>query len=424
MRFLPDISAALLVALVITAVIADDKPDTKPVRPEGIAPAPTAKLSPKTIIPPADPAGYFLAPKVFRAAAASVLPSVVSIETYGGVQVGGGPAPKQPAKTDRPGQRPPKTGMQGIARPGEGPTTGLIISEDGHIITSTFNFIRKPAVITVVLHDGSQHVAKLLGQDETRKLCLLKIEPPKGKKLPLPKYVSSGELKVGQWSISLGVGYGDAEPALSAGIISAKNRISGRAIQTDANISPANYGGPLIDLEGRVIGICVPLSPQGGTTAAGVEWYDSGIGFAVPLHGLDRLIQQMKDGKTIYLGRMGVQPGPQPPKDGKGVVAAQVMPKSAADRAGMKANDIITHIDGTEIVDGLHLRAVLGKYIAGDVAKVTVMRGDQKLEIEITLESGNPDVDNPTLPPPAKIEPAKPDEKKPEEKKPDAPKTP
>ena len=366
------------------------------------------------VIPAPDPMGYFLAPKVFRAAAARVLPSVVMIETYGGVQTTGGPAPKAPPKNDRPGQRTPNAGMQGIARPGEGPTTGLIISEEGHIITSTFNFIRKPAIITVVLRDGSQHVAKLLGQDETRKICLLKIEKPKDGKLLVPAIVSAGEMKVGQWSISLGVGYGDADPALSAGIISAKNRISGRAIQTDANTSPANYGGPLIDIEGRVIGICVPLSPQGGTTGAGVEWYDSGIGFAVPLHGLDRVIEQMKQGKMIYPGKMGVMPGQAPPKDGKGVVADKVMPKSAAEKAGMKNGDIVTHIDGAEVQDGLHMRSVLGKYIAGDVIKVTVKRGEEAIDLTITLESGNPDVDNPTLPPtPApKVEPPKPEEKK------------
>jgi len=347
--------------------------------------APVAKPQ-AVVVPQADPIGYFLAPKVFRAASERVLPSVVSIETYGGVQLTGGPAPKAPPKSDRPGKRPPQQGMQGIARPGEGPTTGMIISEEGHIITSTFNFIRKPAIITVVLRDGSQHVAKLLGQDETRKICLLKIEPPKDQKLVVPAFVSPSEMKVGMWSISLGVGYGDADAALSAGIISAKNRMGGKAIQTDANISPANYGGPLIDIEGRVIGICVPLSPQGGTTAAGVEWYDSGIGFAIPMGGIERVIEQMKEGKKIEPGRMGVMPAPQPPKDGKGVTSQQVMKGSAAEKAGMKNGDIVTHIDGIEIADALQLRSVLGKYIAGDVIKVKIKRGEEVLDLEITLE--------------------------------------
>ncbi len=379
--------AMMVLGLTLSApVMAQDAPDAEP---PADAAKPQAAVT-EMVIPKADPVGYFLAPKIFRAATARVLPSVVTIETYGGVQLSGGPAPKQAPASDRPGTRRPNAGMQGIARPGEGPTTGLIISEEGHIITSTFNFIRRPAVITVVLRDGSQHVAKLLGQDETRKICLLKIEVPKDVKLPVPQFVSADEMKVGQWSISLGVGYGDAEPAMSSGIISGKNRISGKAIQTDANISPANYGGPLIDIEGRVIGICVPLSPQGGTTAAGVEWYDSGIGFAIPMQGAERIIELMKQGKTIQPGRMGVQPAAQPPKDGQGIVVQQVMPQSAAAKAGMKNADIITHIDGVEIIDGLHLRSVLGRLIAGDKVKVTVKRGEEIVELEVDLDGAEP----------------------------------
>ena len=168
-----------------------------------------------------DPAGYLLAPRAFRAAAARVMPSLVTIETFGGVSGGSN-----------------KGKMSGISRPGDGPTTGVIVSPDGLIVTSTFNFIRKPPVITVTLHDGSQHVAELLGRDETRKLCLLKIAGAKD--LPVPQFVPRSDVKVGQWAISLGVGYGDEEPALSAGIVSATNRIFGKAIQTDANTSPVH----------------------------------------------------------------------------------------------------------------------------------------------------------------------------------------
>ena len=405
-RAFTTITAALAAACAFMPLHADEPKPAVPV------PAPAAK--PTTAAPPAsapaidnsrkpiprpDPAGYWLAPRAFRAAADKVMPSLVTIETFGGVRVAGGPAPKGPPNPNRPGQpRPPQRGMA-IGQPGEGPTTGLIVGSDGYIITSTFNFIRKPDIITVVLRDGSQHVAKLLGRDETRKICLLKIEPTAGTQLPVPAFADARNFTVGQYAISLGVGYGDSDPALSAGIISAKNRISGKAVQTDANISPANYGGPLIDIEGKVIGICVPLSPQGGGDAAGVEWYDSGIGFAIPLSGLDKLIDQMKQGKNVYPGRMGVQPGPT--QGGKpGVVVTLVQPKTAAEKAGVKVGDIITAIDGEKIQDGLHLRTVMGKYLAGETIKVTIDRAGKTEEISITLDSGNPDVDNPLLPPP------------------------
>ena len=189
--------------------------------------------------------------------------------------------------------------IAGTSKPGIGPTTGLIVSEDGHILTSTFNFRHQPRIITVILRSGQKHVAKLLGRDDTRRICVLKIDTDE--KLPLVQQVPVEQLRVGQWAISVGVGYGDFEPAVSAGIISARNRHHGRAVQTDANISPANYGGPLVAIDGRVIGICVALHPDGEGDAAGVEWYDSGIGFAIPLNGLDESLTKLKAGEDIRL---------------------------------------------------------------------------------------------------------------------------
>ena len=83
------------------------------------------------------------------------------------------------------------------------------------------------------------------------------------------------------------VGQVDQMPSVSVGIISALDRIWGKAIQTDAKVSPTNYGGPLIDLYGRVQGVLVPASPQAEGETAGFEWYDSGIGFAIPLEDIN-----------------------------------------------------------------------------------------------------------------------------------------
>jgi serine protease Do len=324
--------------------------------------------------------GYLLSPKAFRAAVAKVRPSLVTIESFGGVAISPG------AKVGK------RTQSSGISKPGEGPTTGLIVSADGHIITSTFNFLRNPPIITVTLSDGSQYVAKMLGRDETRKLCMLKIEVDHA--LPTPELVSREELRVGQWAISLGVGYGDSEPAISAGIISATHRISQRAVQTDANISPANYGGPLIDITGRVIGICSPLSPsqnapkrpgkpKGGVNKlAGVEWYDSGIGFAVPLAGAERMIEKLKKGETVVSGTVGVIL--KPTKDG-GAIITGIAPNSPAATAKLEKNDIIIAADGEKIHDILHLRAVVGRFAAGEEMSLTIKRGDKDLEVKVTL---------------------------------------
>jgi len=219
--------------------------------------------------------GNLLTARAFHEATEKILPSLVTIETYGGATIG--------ARNGRIAQ---------LSQAGVGPTTGLVISDDGFIITSTYNFRDNPPIITVTLRDGTKHVAKLLGRDAPRQLCLLKIDA-KGK-LRVPIIVPLDELRVGQWAISVGNGYGDFEPAISAGILSALKRDRSREVQTDANISPANYGGPLLAIDGRVIGICVPLNPKAKGGVASVEWYDSGVGFAIPLSQLDESIEKMK----------------------------------------------------------------------------------------------------------------------------------
>ena len=306
--------------------------------------------------------GTFLAPKAFRAAADKVLPSLVTIEGFGGLAAGSGIG-------------------KGIHAPGEGPTTGVVISSDGFVITSTYNFLRKPPVITVRFADGQRKVAKLLGRDETRKLCVLKVEGVSN--LAVPQFAPRDEAFVGQWVVALGIGFGDDEPALTAGIISATSRISAKALQTDANLSPANYGGPLIDLDGRIVGICVPLSPGGKQEGAGSEWYDSGIGFAVPISGNEKILDAMKEGKTLAYPFLGVETKADgmPPI---GAIVQKVLPDSPAAKASVQPGDDIVSVAGTRIIDPGHLAIVIGRYVAGDQVEVVVLRGEE--EVTVTAE--------------------------------------
>ncbi|MCE9526466.1 MAG: PDZ domain-containing protein [Planctomycetales bacterium] len=349
---------------------------------------------------PADPAaekktllrGTLLAPKAFRAAAKKIQSSLVTIEGFGGLAAGSGQT-------------------KGIHAPGEGPTTGLVISSDGYIVTSTFNFIRKPPIIAVRLPSGERKIARLLGRDETRRICLLKVDGVNG--LAVPEMAPREELAVGQWAVALGIGYGDAEPALTAGIISATSRIGAKAVQTDANLSPANYGGPLIDLDGRVIGICVPLSPGGQQEGAGSEWYDSGIGFAVPLTGLDKVIAAMKEGKTLQKGFLGVQSQPTgTPPTGASIVS--VVPDSPAAKAGLVKDDKLLKLDDTEIIDVTHLSSVIARYVAGDKVELTYQRGEEKKTVTIELAVAPPPA--PPVKPMPPMDPAKKPEEKPGEK--------
>ncbi len=308
--------------------------------------------------------GNRLAPKAFQAAVAKARPWIVKIETYGGVSPTGAAA-KSLGWT-----------------PGNGPSTGIIVGEDGWVLTSTFHFLTRPQTITVSTSDGTRRVARLVGKDETRQLALLKMDGVKD--LPTPTWHPRNELQVGQWAIAAGFGYGGNDPSLTAGIISALSRISTKAIQTDANLSPANYGGPLLDIEGNLIGICSALHPQATQAGAGAQWYDSGIGFAVPEDSLKRVLDRLKEGKNIESGAMGVQVTPEgdPPL---GAHVRTVVPDSAAAKAGIKVGDEIAEVEGLTILDANHLTVVMGAYAAGDKVSILVVRGEEEIPLTIEL---------------------------------------
>jgi serine protease Do len=306
-----------------------------------------------------------LTSKAFRSAAKKIEPAMVTIESYGGVG----------AKSGRIG---------GIRNQGEGNTTGIMISPDGYILTSTFNFIQSPPVITVITSDGVKRYADLLGRDDTRKICLLKVKDVTD--MPVPEMVDEAEVAVGQWAVSLGVGYGDTSPAMSMGIVSAKNRIGGRAIQTDANISPANYGGPLIDIKGRMIGICVPMNPQSQAVGAGVEWYDSGIGFAVPIANAKKLINRLKSGERILPAFLGIESTSNP--EGKGLFIVRVVQKTAAEEAGLLREDVLLEVAGEEVNDLLRLRQILNKFESGQTIELKFRRSESEKVEKVELKLG------------------------------------
>lgn len=322
-----------------------------------------------------------LTSKAFRAATEKIRPSLVTIEAYGGVASVQG-----------------KIG--GIRKQGEGNTTGIVVSPDGYVVTSTFNFIQKPPVITVITSDGVRRTATLMGQDNIRKICVLKIDNVTG--LQVPEIVDEKEVTVGQWAVSVGVGYGDTSPAVSSGIVSAKNRIGGKAIQTDANISPANYGGPLVDIKGRMMGICVPMDPQSQAVGAGVQWYDSGIGFAIPITPDSPVIERLKEeGIVVTPPFLGIKP--MKVDDREGLWIEIVVPDSPADKAGIRREDFLLEINGEKISDVLNLRQTLNRYEAGEEIEVKIwFEENEKTETRklVLTTPPKPKDGPPTLEPP------------------------
>ena len=292
-----------------------------------------------------------------RAAVQAVAPSVVQIETVGGLE------------------------QIGRSLVGTGPTTGLIVAADGLIVSSAFNFVQQPTSILITLPDNERKAATIVARDHSRMLVLLKVHTER--QLPVPRAVPRDDFSVGQWAIALGRTFDAEQPNVSVGILSATNRIWGKAIQTDAKISPSNYGGPLVDLKGRVMGVLVPLSPQGQNEMAGAEWYDSGIGFAVPLDDINRRLPQWREGKDLYAGLIGINLKGNDIYSDPAIVAAVGF--SPASRAGIKPGDEIVAIEGQPIVRQAQLKHLLGPHYAGDVIQVTVSRGDERFERTIEL---------------------------------------
>jgi serine protease Do len=295
--------------------------------------------------------------QAMRAAVERAAPCVVRIETLGGLEQ-----------------------LEGQLV-GSGPTTGLIVAADGYILSSAFAFAGKPTSILVTLPSGKRASAAIVARDASRMLVLLKVAADEA--LPVPTWVPRQELAVGQWTIAVGRTYPGSFPNVSVGILSAVNRVWGKAVQTDAKVSPGNYGGPLIDIRGRVIGVLVPLSPQQEGEFAGAEWYDSGIGFAAPLADIWAHLDTMKQGTDLQPGLLGISLKGTDIYTLPATIAACAA-KSPARAAGLLPGDTIVELDGVRIERQSELRHALGPRAAGDTVRLVVVRGENKERIEIS----------------------------------------
>jgi serine protease Do len=301
-----------------------------------------------------------------RAAVAIAAPSIVTIDTVGGLETA----------TVKSGQE------EGQLLLGTGPTAGLVVSEDGYVISSVFNFLSKPEAILVTLPSGKRAGATIVARDHARMLVLLKVDTEE--KLVPPRVAKKSELQIGQTALAIGVAQGKVGHRISAGILSAQGRINGRALQTDARVSPANYGGPLVDLSGQVMGVVVPLSPQSQSEVAGLEWYDTGVGFAIPLEDLLARVDTLRQGKDVHAGILGVgmKPGD---RFADPAVIGVIRPNSPASKAGFLVNDQILAVDGKPVPYMAAFSDAMGILDAGAAPVVKIKRGDKEIELTPTL---------------------------------------
>jgi serine protease Do len=271
--------------------------------------------------------------------------------------------------------------------PGRG-GSGVIIREDGIILTNNHVVARGP--ISVELANRDRLSAKLLGRDEGLDLAVIQV-PRQG--LPVARRGDSDRLEPGQTAIAVGDPLG-FERTVTRGVVSATHRLVDderpgmeNMIQTDAAINPGNSGGPLIDSSGRVIGInTLIIASRGGSPR--------GLGFAIPINTAADMIHQIEQYGRVIQPRLGVVATDIPEQVAAefrmtvrdGALLNSVLEGSPAARAGLKAGDIVTHINGKRIQDGGDLRRVLRSMKPGDRVELIVMREGRAVNTAARLE--------------------------------------
>jgi serine protease Do len=274
-------------------------------------------------------------------------------------------------------QVPPQEHRQGAVG------TGFIIDKSGYIVTNN-HVVADADKIKVKLKDEREFDARIIGRDPQTDLALIKIEP-KGN-LPVASLGRSADLKVGEWVVAVGSPFG-LEQTVTAGIVSAKGRAIGSGpyddfIQTDASINPGNSGGPLLNLNGEVVGINTAIIAQG-----------HGIGFAIPIDMAAKIVAQLKENGEVTRGWLGVTiqdlKGDLAEyyglKHSEGVMVTDVVPGNPAEKAGIRAKDIITAVNGEKVQNSRELTAKAATLPVGETTKITVVRDGQEKTFDVKV---------------------------------------
>jgi putative serine protease PepD len=263
-------------------------------------------------------------------------------------------------------------------RHGSGVGSGFVYDRNGFIMTAA-HVVEGTDEVEVRLFDGTRLRGEVVGTDELNDVGVVKVDRTGLAAAPL----GTGQtVQVGQLAIAIGSPFGLNE-TVTAGIVSSTDRVldDGReVIQTDAPINPGNSGGLLADRRGRVIGINSAIRPGSGDSNGNV-----GIGFAVPIDIAARSAAAIVKGEEIRIGYLGVTLAPTAGGGRDGALIQEVAPGSPADRAGLRAGDVVTRIDGQAVDTYSELVARIRVHRPGDRVTLTVVRGGQETTISATL---------------------------------------
>ena len=282
---------------------------------------------------------------------------------------------------------------QATPKPVIGTGSGVIINENGYIITN-HHVIEHANDIEVTLHNNGTYKASLVGTDPSTDLALLQIKAENLKPL---SFVNSDDVQVGEWVLAVGNPF-SLNSTVTAGIVSAKARNINinrnefaveSFIQTDAAINPGNSGGALVNLNGDLIGINTAIASRTGTY--------NGYGFAVPSNIVSKVVEDLLEYGTVQRGVLGISirtlDGNLAKEEGidvtQGVFIGGVTQDSAAEKAGIKPGDVIAGIDGKPIKTAPELQELIARKRPGDKVTVKVWREGEEKTLSVTLENRN-----------------------------------
>ena len=296
--------------------------------------------------------------------------------------------PSQPRRQQPRQQEEPEQRQAGLG-------SGVIISDDGYIVTNN-HVIDGAERLEVTLNDNRNFTATIVGADPVTDLALIKIDAPNLHVIPMG---NSEDLHVGEWVLAVGNPFGFTS-TVTSGIVSAKARnistttqspSSGGIeayIQTDAAVNRGNSGGALVNLSGELVGINTAIYSQTGTYA--------GCSFAIPTSIVQKVVGDLKQFGTVqraFLGISFVELSPEfIAKEGlkgvtRGIYVAEVQDRTAAKEAGLVKGDVITHINGAEVVSTGSLQEVLARCSPGDRIRITYVRDGKTANVDVTLRN-------------------------------------
>ena len=266
--------------------------------------------------------------------------------------------------------------------------SGVIIREDGYIVTNN-HVIDGATKIEVTLNNNQTYPATLVGADPATDVALLKIE---ASGLPIIPFGDSDKLRLGEWVIAIGSPY-DLRSTITAGIVSAKGRSmpdTGKFkiesfIQTDAAVNPGNSGGALVDRAGNLVGINTAIISQTGSY--------TGYSFAVPSNIVKKIAYDLMDFGSVKRAILGISMKPIDDKIAEdlklssrnGVYISDVSKSSSADKAGMKAGDVLIAIDSVKITTPASVQETVSRFSPGDEAVMTVLRDGKELKLDVVF---------------------------------------